>query len=233
MGSPATEKPRLLGPLLVVAGLLFALGLPVGWLAISHSTGNHQLRPGTAADLSSGSAGPSPSTAQPPVGAKVPVSKVPVSKATVPVPRAVPVRLRIPSLSIDVPVVAEGVSPDGQLAIPADIHTIGWYRWGQAPGAASGSVVLVGHVDSATAGEGSFFTLKDIRAGVDVTVITADGASHRYHVLGREEFAKTNVPLRQIFAKTGEPRLTLVTCGGKFDARTRSYADNIVVTAVP
>lgn len=31
----------------------------------------------------------------------------------------------------------------------------------------------------------------------------------------------------------GSPRLTLITCGGPFDAEARHYRDNIVVTAVP
>jgi hypothetical protein len=39
--------------------------------------------------------------------------------------------------------------------------------------------------------------------------------------------------LRQLFSGTGAPRLTLITCGGSFDAARRSYRENVVVTAVP
>jgi len=38
--------------------------------------------------------------------------------------------------------------------------------------------------------------------------------------------------MRTLFARTGQPRLTLITCGGAFNRTTRSYDNNIVVTAV-
>ena len=36
-----------------------------------------------------------------------------------------------------------------------------------------------------------------------------------------------------VFARDGDSRLVLVTCGGRFDPARRSYDDNIVVRAVP
>jgi hypothetical protein len=41
------------------------------------------------------------------------------------------------------------------------------------------------------------------------------------------------VPLSALFSHYGQPRLSLITCGGAFDANAHSYEDNIVVTAVP
>ncbi len=55
----------------------------------------------------------------------------------------------------------------------------------------------------------------------------------RYEVVGRRQYLKTRVPLGALFARTGAPRLTLITCGGSFDRATRSYLANVVVTAVP
>jgi hypothetical protein len=52
-------------------------------------------------------------------------------------------------------------------------------------------------------------------------------------VIAREEFPKTTIPLAAIFAQAGAPRLVLATCGGQFDEQTKSYRDNIVVTATP
>ncbi|HEX2905163.1 MAG TPA: class F sortase [Jatrophihabitans sp.] len=163
----------------------------------------------------------------------MPPSPIPIQSPAAQKAYPAPVRLSIPTLRIDAPVIAEGVAPDGQMAIPDDIHTLGWYKWGPAPGAPAGSVVIVGHVDSAVAGTGTFFTLRTIADQAAVQVRTADGRTHTYRVLSRQEFRKTSVPLAAIFARTGTPRLTLVTCGGPFDRATRSYEDNIVVTAVP
>jgi hypothetical protein len=48
-----------------------------------------------------------------------------------------------------------------------------------------------------------------------------------------ERVAKAELPLDQIFARDGAPRLTLVTCGGAFNRATSGYTDNVVVTAEP
>jgi hypothetical protein len=43
----------------------------------------------------------------------------------------------------------------------------------------------------------------------------------------------TQLPAAELFARTGPPRLVLVTCGGDFDPETGSYRANVVVHAVP
>lgn len=141
--------------------------------------------------------------------------------------------LRLPTLRVSAPVAAVGVAMDGQMLIPDDIRTVGWYRWSAPPAATQGSTVLGGHVDSATQGLGSLFPLRTIGRGAAVLVRTADGVTHRYHVVAMQSYLKTRVPLDAIFSLTGTPRLVIVTCGGTFDRRTRSYESNIVVTAVP
>ncbi|MEO6702891.1 MAG: class F sortase [Jatrophihabitantaceae bacterium] len=240
MAGPAHRGRRAGAVLVLCAGLALAM-LPLGWLAL-HRPGDRQLNPGTAAALASSVPSQLDGTAQPsPTGTgqlkastapSIPVTGPGGSRPSQPA-LPVPVRLVIASMSVDAPVVAEGVSPDGQMSIPADIDTIGWYRWGPAPGASTGSVVLVGHVDSAASGPGVFFQLRTLGVGAAVSVTTADRRVHRYRVISREEFPKTAVPLHQIFGKSGPARLTLATCGGPFDTATRSYRDNIVITAVP
>ena len=150
-----------------------------------------------------------------------------------PRPRAGPVSIMIRSVGIDAAVSPVGVDPAGDVAIPVRVGTVGWYRFGALPGAAQGSVVLVGHVDSAQQGVGAFFRLHEIGKGATVRIRMASGTLLHYRVVAREEFRKSAVPLQALFSLSGVPRLTLVTCGGSFDARRRSYRDNVVVTAVP
>ncbi len=144
-----------------------------------------------------------------------------------------PARLQIPALHLDAPIEPVGVESNGEMQIPEQISTIGWYKWGPAPGTSTGSVVMAGHVDSAAQGLGAFFYLRNLQAGATVTVTMGSGATRTYRVVGREEFPKTTVPLGQLFSRTGPERLTLITCGGGFDRNARSYYDNVVVTAVP
>src|SRR5207237_1115878 len=77
-----------------------------------------------------------------------------------------PLRIRVPSLAIDVPVATVGVdTANGVLGVPTDIHRAGWWRDGAVPGDRAGAVLIAGHVDSATAGAGAFFRLHRVRRG--------------------------------------------------------------------
>ena len=218
-----------------------AIGAPLAWAGL-HRTGPAQFGSGTAVALASGSAHATATDAPtaPPTGSvpdPVVVSSAPPATAGAKPPArqvvAVPVRIQIPALGVDAAVEPEGVDGHGEMAIPEDVRTIGWYRFGPAPGAAAGSAVLVGHVDSAEQGLGAFFGLPNLRRGDVISVTSADARVHRFRVVAREEFDKSVVPLASIFARDGAPRLTLVTCGGSFDRAARSYRDNIVVTAEP
>lgn len=200
--------------------------------------------------LRGGGSGPTPVAtigAGAPTRLAVPTTPAPISSSsTAPVPRAPrtsttpaarlsspPVRLTVSGVDISAPVVPVGVETDGTAEIPERVDTVGWYRFGPAPGAPAGSTVLMGHVDDRVQGEGAFFRLREVGAGSVVSVVTADGVTHRYRVVGRQQYPKSEVPLAAIFSRSGTPRLTLITCGGTFDRAARSYEDNVVVTAVP
>lgn len=221
----------------LVAGTLLAVGVPMAWALVAHPTGIDQVGRGTAASLAAAADTPAartelPARTRPPAATPIPVSG-PGGDITRPVRLPAPVRIAIPSLSIDAPVLAVGVVPSGAMAIPQDVRATGWYRWGAAPGSAAGSIVVVGHVDSAIQGTGAFFTLNRIADNAVITLITADHRAWRYRVVAREEFPKPSVPSAELFARTGPLRLTLVTCGGAYDRQTKSYQDNVIITALP
>jgi len=142
-----------------------------------------------------------------------------------------PTRLALPSLDVRATVEEVGLRRDGEVAVPADVDRIGWYRYAAAPGALRGATVLVGHVDAAGQGPGIFARLRDLRRGDPVQLELADERRLQYRVVAREQWSKSSAPLGRLFARSGAPRLVLLTCGGEFD-RGR-YADNVAVTAVP
>ncbi|MFC4145619.1 class F sortase [Micromonospora mangrovi] len=164
-------------------------------------------------------------------GASVPVSAgtLPADGKTVP-----PVKLAIPPIGVVASVNPVGVNRrTGEFEVPPSVDQVGWYRYGPGLETTGGSVVIAGHVDSAEQGKGAFFRLRELDQGDTLTVTGADGRQRGYRVVAREEYTKTKIPLDRYFARDGEPRLTLITCGGPFDPKTRHYRDNIVVTAVP
>lgn len=221
-----------------VAGVLFAVGVPVSWTLWHRTDGMHQVGRGTAADL--GQSAPPPSPAQSSAdrtsarattsGPRVPYA-TPGSGGAKRTDR--PVRLRISTIGVIAPVVPVGVDAAGAMVIPEQVSTLGWYQYSSPPGASAGSMVIAGHIDSARQGLGVLFRLRDVPIGARIELTGTSGKIWDYRVIAREEFAKTTVPLSALFSHYGQPRLSLITCGGAFNAKAHSYEDNIVVTAVP
>jgi hypothetical protein len=131
------------------------------------------------------------------------------------------------------PVDAVGLDTQRQVVVPEDVRRAGWYAPGPQPGARAGSAVLVGHADDAEQGLGTFAGLRDLTAGDEVVVRTASGRELAYAVVSFERFSKAEVPMDRLFTAKGPHRLVLVSCGGAFDPGRRTYADNVVLTAVP
>jgi hypothetical protein len=139
-----------------------------------------------------------------------------------------PKRVKLARLGIDAAVSAIGIDlKAGALGIPTDIKKVGWWRDGAAPGAATGTVLIGGHVDSAKKGAGAFYPLKSARRG---DIVTVD--SRRYRVTTVKIVRKEALPT-SIYTRTGPARLVLVTCGGPFNSKTGHYRDNVIVTATP
>lgn len=166
-----------------------------------------------------------------PAAGRIPVGAGVLPTAVPPVVR--PVRLDIPAIGVRATALPTGVDAAGEFDVPPSVDTVGWYRFGPDLAARAGSVVIAGHVDSATQGTGAFFRLGDLGPGDRVTVLGSDGRIRRYRVVAREIEPKATIRLYRYFGTTGPPRLTLMTCGGPFDRASRNYRDNVVVTAVP
>jgi sortase (surface protein transpeptidase) len=144
-----------------------------------------------------------------------------------------PVRVQVPSLNIDAPVLSAAIDVQkGELAVSPNIHRTGWWRDGAVPGDRAGAVLIAGHVDSARAGPGAFFRLHDAKVGQQARVTTTAGRTFLYRIVSVRVYPKHALPTG-IYSQRGSARLVLVTCGGPFDPAVGRYRDNIVVTAVP
>ena len=166
---------------------------------------------------------PSPS---PPSSESVPARDRP-SPGTPPPPGA---RLRIARLGVDAPVHRSGA--DGHvLEVPRDPRDVGWWTGGAAPGASTGTVVVVGHVNYAGV-RGALGVIGRAHPG-DRVVLGAGREPIRYRVIAVRSYAKSAGLPADLFVRTGPPRLVLITCGGTFDAASGNYEANVVAYAVP
>ena len=231
-GGRAGRRRAGLLPAVLVAGVVLAVGAPLGWAVTSGGPDQY----GTERAAALATAEPERPVAPAPSAAPVVVAAGPVVQtrsalvADVVRPADPPVSLRVGGR--EVPVDPVGLDRKGQVRVPADVRRAGWWAAGPQPGSTAGSAVVVGHVDDREQGLGSFAVLRGLPDRAPVTVTTRSGAVLAYEVVAVEQIDKRAVPDR-VFDAGGAPRLTLISCGGPFDRATGRYRDNVVVTAVP
>jgi sortase (surface protein transpeptidase) len=139
----------------------------------------------------------------------------------------------VASIDVDVPVVPVGVESGGFMELPVDPAVGGWYKYGADPSAPDGNVVVSAHVDAPQFPIGPFSRLRDVASGDTVEVTDAAGDVRRYSVQSVTYYPKAELPVADLFARSGSRDLVLITCGGAFDSRTGRYADNVVAIATP
>jgi LPXTG-site transpeptidase (sortase) family protein len=135
-----------------------------------------------------------------------------------------PVRISIPTISVNAEIVPVGLNPKTKsLIVPKQGSIVGWF----SRGAQQRPTVLVGHVDTAKRAA-VFYRLPKLRTGDEIRVFNSDNSSRRYRVDRITRIDKDKFPTRSVYLGTG---LRLITCGGKFDRKTGHYEDNIIVFA--
>jgi sortase (surface protein transpeptidase) len=132
--------------------------------------------------------------------------------------------------TISMDIVEVGVSPDGAMEIPEAFNQAGWYRYGPAPGAASGAAVVAAHVDT-TSDRAPFSQLKGLAAGTLITIERYGAPALNYRVRSVELMAKDRFDGGSLFRRDGPHQLRLVTCGGRWLDEKQDYSDNVIVTA--
>jgi Sortase domain len=179
-------------------------------------------------------AGDSVSSVTPPASSLAPVYASAIAAPSmerhpvplVPVHLAPPVRLLIPSLHLDARVELLGLDSSGAMQTPRNIWNVGWYRGGPSPGA-PGDAVIDGHVGL----PGSplvFSGLARLAVGADLIVVLADGSRSRFRVSGVRSWPATSHPTG-LFSRDGRPRLSLITCTGRYDGGSQTYANRLIV----
>ncbi|MFE6620741.1 class F sortase [Streptomyces sp. NPDC057740] len=144
--------------------------------------------------------------------------------------RSAPVRLRIPAIEVDTPVIRLGLAKDGTVEVPpitADDRA-GWYLHSPTPGQVGPSVIL-GHVTVGAYGDGVFRDLGRLRRGDRIVAGRKDGSSAEFTVSAVRTVAKADFPASDVYGDVDRPELRLITCGGPREGE--EYRDNVIVFA--
>ncbi|MBW8803954.1 MAG: class F sortase [Catenulisporales bacterium] len=152
--------------------------------------------------------------------------------AASPLARSVPLRVKVPSVGIDAPLMRLGMDADGAVAVPpmSVPAEAGWFAGNPTPGE-RGAAVIVGHVDTDW-GRAVFYPLGNVQPGALVVVDRADKSHAKFRVTSVEVVDKGRFPAQRVYGTgddSGTAQLRLITCGGAFDGK--HYADSLVVYA--
>ncbi|NTU85700.1 MAG: class F sortase, partial [Chloroflexales bacterium] len=126
-------------------------------------------------------------------------------------PASEPVRLVIPAIDLDRPLLSVGLDKRRVPIVPK--HDVGWYNLSARPGQGE-NVVLWGHVlrfKAAPEIPAPFARLKELEVGARLTVYTADERAHPYVVVEKVWARPDQV---EYILPRGRELVTMVSCIG-------------------
>jgi LPXTG-site transpeptidase (sortase) family protein len=151
------------------------------------------------------------------------------AKATARRQMPIPIRISIPAIGVDAPVIRLGLNPDRTIQVPTNLADAGWFQPGPEPGE-RGAAVIAGHLESRS-GPGVFYRLRELPVGGMIEVQLQDRTTVRFVVRSMTRVPKSRFPTKLVYARTKEPTLSLVTCAGPLNWSTGHHQDNYIVFA--
>ena len=143
--------------------------------------------------------------------------------------------LAIPKFDVEGNVITLGLDENRVMEAPDGPWDIAWYDFTAHPGTGS-NAVFSAHVDWYNIGPGGgpggavFWNLKDLQKGDLIEVQLNDGTLYQYSVTTKRQVDPAN-DFSPIVGPTDSDIVTLITCGGSFNASLGHYNARIVVQA--
>jgi sortase (surface protein transpeptidase) len=143
---------------------------------------------------------------------------------------AIPQHLTIESIGVDADVEYLEIV-DGLMEQPTGPDKVAWYKDTAHLGERN-NVVIAGHLNWWNVPEGVFYRLQDMLEGDRIEVTGDDGQVYIYEVRSVTQESNLEPPGIDVIGPTDEPTLTLITCGGDWNADIAEYDHRTVVRAV-
>jgi LPXTG-site transpeptidase (sortase) family protein len=226
-----TVKQKLMNRgtgLTAMAGFIFLVGLTVSGYSLLN---NHRVTQQVQALSSSNASSHDDVTSgnEPPDETPIPTHAMSSYQVAPDLPRY----LKIKKLGVMARVKPLGVSNDNELLAPKSTWDVGWYNASAKPGQDAGAAVIDGHVLGSTKG-GVFYNLKKLGVGDIIEIERGDGRLVHYKVARTQQVDAKGLDMRQLMTseQPGKQGLNLITCAGKFSAKTQTFDQRAVVFSV-
>lgn len=145
-----------------------------------------------------------------------------------PTPGLAPVTIIIPKLQIQTAVEPVGVTETGNMDVPKNAENVAWYQWGPKP-SEPGNSVFAGHFDTPTGKPAIFYKLGTLETGDKIVVISENAVRSTFVVTEKATIPVDQFPNEHVFKNKPGKNLNLITCGGIWDVKKKTYTDRIVV----
>lgn len=145
-----------------------------------------------------------------------------------PGPTATNGSVELTALGVRAPIVRVGIDSEAKMVVPKNAREVAWLDQGPLPGRTQ-NIVLAGHIAYSRVA-GSFHRLGDLKPG-DEIVLDLDGKDLHFRVKWNCSFSRDTEDASRIMGYTTTPSLTLISCGGVFDAAARTHTERIAVRA--
>lgn len=138
-----------------------------------------------------------------------------------------PVRITIPQIKVNAPIIPVGILSSGAMDSPKRLSDVGWLDSGYGIGEV-GTMVLAGHFGARSA---AFNRLSAVRRGDKIFVENSEGKKIRYIVKQTKSYAAHAVAEDVFVSSDDGAYLNLITCQGWWNPFTRNYSKRFVVFA--
>lgn len=141
---------------------------------------------------------------------------------------ALPVRLKIPKISVDAQVEYVGLASNGAMDAPKVPPDVAWFNLGPRPGD-NGSAVISGHFGWKNGISAVFDNLHKLRKGDMAYVQDEKGITTVFVVRELRQYGQNENDGSVFISSDGKAHLNLITCEGVWSAAKKSYSDRLVV----
>ena len=139
-----------------------------------------------------------------------------------------PVRLEVPSLSVNATIKPVGLTVDGDMAIDNSIKDVAWYQLGPKPGEI-GSAVIAGHYGWKDGVPSVFNGLHTLKAGDTLVVHDKDATETVFVVTSMRRYNPEDDATAVFTSNDGIAHLNLITCEGEWNNKQQTYSQRLVV----
>ncbi len=125
------------------------------------------------------------------------------------------------------------ISLDSQnrLGVPEDFDSVGWFKDGLKPGE-PGNAIIDGHYDRKDGSPAVFFKLGKLSAGDILNITDERGNRLNFEVYEASLVdVRDQVSAERAYGDTDVPVVTLITCGGVWNAKEHNYSKRLLVKA--